>query len=110
MRRGLAIGIRRETRIQQHRACRARQRRTSSPLTRTPTPALHPLQVVLLNDNVQASSAVGEAIAGLVNVGVSNDGGVLIGDYDNSDATQNEVVAKVRGRGEAQGGMINIGG
>jgi len=66
-------------------------------------------KVVLLNDNVEASAAVGEALAGLVNVGVSNDGSVLIGDYDSSDATQNEVIAKVRGRGTAQGGMINIG-
>ena len=45
----------------------------------------------------------------VVTAAVANDGNVLIGDYDNSDATQNEVIAKVRGRGTAQGGMINIG-
>jgi len=66
-------------------------------------------KVVLLNDNVEASTAVGEAAAGLLNVGVSNTNNVLIGDYDTSDATQNEVISKVRGRGEAQGGMVNIG-
>jgi hypothetical protein len=66
-------------------------------------------KVVLLNDNVEAASAVGESLSGLLNVAVANDGNVLIGDYDNSDATQNEVIAKVRGRGTAQGGMINIG-
>ena len=66
-------------------------------------------KVVLLNDNVEASAAVGEALSGVLNLGVSKAGSVLIGDYDNSDATQNEVIAKVRGRGTAQGGMINIG-
>jgi hypothetical protein len=66
-------------------------------------------KVVLLNDNMESSAAVGEAAAGVINVAVANDGNVLIGDYDNSDATQNEVIAKVRGRGTAQGGMINIG-
>jgi hypothetical protein len=67
-------------------------------------------KVVLLNQNVESGAAVGESLAGLLNLAVSNDGDVLIGDYDNSDATQNEVIAKVRGRGEGQGGMINIGG
>ena len=66
-------------------------------------------KVVLLNDNMESSAAVGESLAGLLNVGIANTGSVLIGDYDNSDATQNEVISKVRGRGEAQGVMVNIG-
>jgi hypothetical protein len=66
-------------------------------------------KVVLLNDNMEASLGVGDAAAGVVNVGIANQGNVLIGDYDNSDATQNEVIARVRGRGYAQGGMVNVG-
>jgi hypothetical protein len=66
-------------------------------------------KVVLLNDNMESSTGVGEAAAGVVNVAIANNGNVLIGDYDNSDATQNEVIARTRGRGYAQGGMINIG-
>lgn len=67
-------------------------------------------KIVELNDNTDAGTAVGDATSGALNIAVSNNNDVLIGDYDNSDATQNEVLAKVRGRGEAQGAQVNIGG
>jgi trimeric autotransporter adhesin len=66
-------------------------------------------KVVALVDNVDAGAAVGDAASGSLTVAVSNQNDVLIGDYDISDATQNEVIARVRGRGYAQGGQVNIG-
>jgi hypothetical protein len=66
-------------------------------------------KVVIVNDNTDAAAAVGTSTAGAINIGISNNNDVLIGDYDNSDATQNEVTSKVRGRGSAQAGMFNLG-
>ena len=66
-------------------------------------------KVVTLMDNVEAGAAVGDAAAGALTVAVSNQNDVAIGDYDISDATQNEVISKVRGRGYAQGAEVNIG-
>jgi hypothetical protein len=66
--------------------------------------------VQITNDpGAAASTAVGNAIAGGLSVGLSESGSVYIGDYDTEyDIYNNDVVSTVRGRGSAQAGQVNI--
>eukprot|EP00775_Hariotina_reticulata_P002157 gene2157-2475_t len=57
----------------------------------------------------QARAAEGEAVAGAVNVAVSDNGEIYLGDYwDELSDPGNAVVASNIGRGPAQAGQINI--
>eukprot|EP00775_Hariotina_reticulata_P003999 gene3999-4249_t len=56
-----------------------------------------------------AATAVGNAIAGGLSVGLSQSGSVYIGDYDDEyDIYNNDVLSTVRGQGSAQAGQVNI--
>jgi hypothetical protein len=57
----------------------------------------------------QARAAEGEAVAGAVNVAVSDNGDIYVGDYwDELSDPGNAVVASNIGRGPAQAGQINM--
>ena len=59
-------------------------------------------------DSLEASNAVGPAIAGGLNVALSSRSNKL-GDYEDDSGTDDEVTARVYGRGPAVAGLLNLG-
>lgn len=56
-----------------------------------------------------ATAAVGNAAAGGVAIAYSENGKVLIGDYDQeNDSPENDVAATTRGRGTAEAGLVSL--
>lgn len=64
--------------------------------------------LTMTGDGVAATTGVGAAVAGAANLAVTP-GAATIGDYDSeADTTDNEVIARVRGRGPAVAGLLNF--
>eukprot|EP00877_Chromochloris_zofingiensis_P010916 jgi/Chrzof1/6078/Cz17g08040.t1 len=62
-------------------------------------------------DGVAATTGVGSALSGAVMISIApgSSGDAFIGDYDQeADTTDNEVIARTRGRGTANGGLVNF--
>eukprot|EP00877_Chromochloris_zofingiensis_P010917 jgi/Chrzof1/6079/Cz17g08050.t1 len=68
-------------------------------------------RVTSVGDGVAATTGVGAAASGAVMVAIApgSSGDARIGDYDSeADTTDNEVIARARGRGVATGGLVNL--